>query len=114
MAEKIPKFMKQKWFPQPHDISGSCTFEVDDETLNSTIVPIAFYDEGLGAPSSLETHPENAAFAVVADQANCFVGSRINIINAQFEHLNLHHRMLLVLLYYLMLNHQTQNLLRLL
>ncbi len=85
MAEQIPKFMRQTWYPQPHNILGGCTFEVDNLTLDSTIVPIAFYDEGLGAPSANETHPENAAFAVIANQANCFVGSRINIITAQFE-----------------------------
>ncbi len=83
--EKIPKLMRQTWFPQPHSISGGCSFEVDDATLDSTIVPIAFYDEGLGAPSSLESNPENAAFAIVGDQANCFVGSRINMITAEFR-----------------------------
>ncbi len=85
MAERIPKLMKQTWYPQPHSINGSCSFECDDAALDSTIVPIAFYDEGLGAPSTKETHPENAAFAVVADEANCFVGSRINMITAEFR-----------------------------
>ncbi len=85
MAEQIPKFMKSKWYPQPHSIKGGCSFECDDGTLDTTIVPICFYDEGLGAPSVFETHPENAQFAVIADQANCFVGSRINIINAEIR-----------------------------
>ncbi len=83
MAERVPILMKKKWFPQPHFISGSFSFEFDDATLDSTILPVAFYDEGLGAPSSIETHPENAAFAIVNDQANCFVDSSINIINAE-------------------------------
>ncbi len=82
--EKSPRFMKQKWWPQPHDIDGSCTFEVDNGSIDTTIVPLAFYDEGLGAPSAIETNPENAAFAIINDQANCFVGSRINMINAKF------------------------------
>ncbi len=77
--------MKSTWFPQPHVIRGGCSFELDDETINSTIVPIAFYDEGLGAPTSKETNPRNASFAVLADEANCFVGSRINMINAEFR-----------------------------
>ncbi len=85
MAERVPKKMMQIWYPQPHSIAGGCTFECDDATIDSTIVPIAFYDEGLGAPSALETNPENAAFAIVGDQANCFVGSRINLINAEFR-----------------------------
>ncbi len=77
--------MRTEWFPQPHDISGTCSFEFDNGALDTTIVPIAFYDEGLGAPGALETHPENAAFAVIADQANCFVNSRINSIFAEFQ-----------------------------
>lgn len=77
--------MKQKWFPQPHRIQGSVSFEFDDNTIDSTIVPIAFYDEGLGAPSSKETNPENAAFAIIANEPNCFVGSRINQIFAEFR-----------------------------
>ncbi len=83
----MPKhmFMKQKWWPQPHDIKGSVSFEFDDATIDDTIVPIAFYDEGLGAPSSKETNPENAAFAVIANEPNCFVGSRINQIFAEFR-----------------------------
>ncbi len=83
--ERSPQFKKQKWWPQPHDIDGSCSFEVDNGSIDTTIVPIAFYDEGLGAPSAIETNPENAAFAIVADQANCFVGSRINMIMAEFR-----------------------------
>ncbi len=74
------KLMRTEWFPQPHSINGSCSFEFDDTGLDSTILPIAFYDEGMGTPSALETHPENAAFAVGVNVPNCFVGSRINNI----------------------------------
>ncbi len=72
------KLMKTEWFPQPHVINGSMSFEFDDATLDQTIIPVAFYDEGLGAPSANETHPENAGFAIVTDQANCFVNSTVN------------------------------------
>ncbi len=85
MAERIPKKMMSQWYPQPHSLAGSFSFEVDDGTLDSTILPIAFYDEGLGTPSALETHPENSAFAIVADRANCFVDSRINLITAELR-----------------------------
>ncbi len=85
MTEKVPKMMMQHWYPQPHLINGSFSFELDNATLDSTIVPIAFYDEGLGAPSSKETHPEHTSFAVVQDEANCFVDSRINMILAEFR-----------------------------
>ncbi len=85
MAERVPQLRKQTWFPQPHDVSGGCTFEFDDATLDSTIVPIAFYDEGMGAPSAQETNPENAAFAVPTDKVNCFVGSTINQVSVEFR-----------------------------
>ncbi len=85
MPERAPKLMRQTWWPQPHTISGGVTFELDNAAIDSTIIPIAFYDEGLGAPSAIETNPENAAFVLVADQANCFVGSRINMINAELR-----------------------------
>ncbi len=83
----MPKhmLMKQKWWPQPHVIDGGISFEFDDATIDSTIIPIAFYDEALGAPSTKETNPENAAFAIVQDEPNCFVGSRINSIFCEFR-----------------------------
>ncbi len=77
--------MKQKWWPQPHRLTAGVTFELDSATLDSTIIPIAFYDEGLGAPSLIETNPEHANFAIVGDQANCFVGSRVNTYYAEFR-----------------------------
>ncbi len=85
MAERVPILRKKQWFPQPHRVSGSFAFEFDDSGLDATILPIAFYDEGLGAPSSIETHPENASFAIVNDQANCFVNSSINVVFAQLR-----------------------------
>ncbi len=79
------RLMKSTWYPQPHLIIGGASFECDDETLNSTIVPFAFYDEGKGDPTAQETNPRNAAFAVIADEANCFVDSSINNIFAEFR-----------------------------
>ncbi len=79
------KLMKTTWYPQPHDIRGGCSFELDNTTLDNTIVPFCFYDEGLGTPSARETNPRNAAFAVVNDEANCFVDSRVNNIFAEFR-----------------------------
>jgi len=83
--EKAPKLMRQTWWPQPHRIDGGVTFEMDNDGIDTTIVPFAFYDEGLGAPSAIETHPENAAFSIVNDQANCFVNSRINVMLAELR-----------------------------
>ncbi len=72
-------------YAQPHELRTTFTFELDDATLDSTIIPIAFYDEGMGTPTALETHPENAAFAVVTNQANCFINSRVNLVLAQLR-----------------------------
>ncbi len=85
MALRVKQFTKVEMYAQPHNIARSFAFELDDETLNSTIVPIAFYDEGLGTPTALETHPENAAFALVANQANCFINSRVNLVIAKLR-----------------------------
>ncbi len=85
MGEQVPQFRKQRWYPQPHRITAGVTFEMDNGALDSTIIPIAFYDEGLGAPSAIETNPRHASFAIVGDQANCFVGSNINVIVSEFR-----------------------------
>ncbi len=76
---------KQRWYPQPHRITAGITFELDDGAIDSTTIPIAFYDEGLGAPSARETNPRHASFAIVNDECNCFVGSNINLIAAEFR-----------------------------
>ncbi len=85
MALRIKQFTKVEMYAQPHNISRSFAFELDDATLDSTIVPFAFYDEGMGTPTALETHPENAAFALVANEANCFINSRINVVIARLR-----------------------------
>ncbi len=79
MTLRVRQMSKTEHYAQPHNIRRGFGFELDDGTLDATIIPIAFYDEGLGNPQSLETHPENAAFAVIAHQANCFINSRINL-----------------------------------
>ncbi len=85
MALRVKQMSKTEHYAQPHDIRIAALFELDDATLDSTIVPIAFYDEGMGNPQSLETHPENAAFVVVGNQANCFINSRINLVLARLR-----------------------------
>ncbi len=79
------KLMKSTWYPQPHRSNISFSFECDDETINSTIVPLIHYDEALGDPTALETNPRNAAFGAPAQQSNCFVDSRINNIFAELK-----------------------------
>ncbi len=85
MALRVKQFTKVEMYAQPHELRYGFAFELDDATLDSTICPIAFYDEGMGAPTALETHPENAAFAVITNQANCFINSRINLVLANIR-----------------------------
>ncbi len=85
MALRVKQFTKVEMYAQPHELRYKFAFELDDATLDSTICPIAFYDEGMGTPTALETHPENSAFAVVTNQANCFINSRVNLVLARLR-----------------------------
>ncbi len=78
------KLMRTEWYPQPHEMKHGWFYELDNALIDSTMYPIIMYDEGLGTPSDQETHPENAAFAVV-NRPNCFVNSRINDIKGQLK-----------------------------
>ncbi len=76
---------KSTWWPRPHDMRFGWFHGLETAANNAfTIMPLSFYDEGLGAPSTYESHPENAAF-VEAAEANCFVDSRIDSITAIFR-----------------------------
>ncbi len=86
VRQSMKLLRKTTWYPQPHEIRGGVTFEADDAALDATCVPIAFHDEGLGTPSARETHPENAAFTVPTDEANCFPDSRVNNVFAEFRY----------------------------
>ncbi len=85
MALRVKEFRKVEMYGQPHEIRKEVSFELDDATLDTTIMPIAFYDEGLGTPTAQETHPENAAFVVPAGRANCFINSRINLVEVSIR-----------------------------
>ncbi len=54
MTLRVKQFTKVEMYAQPHDIRWEVAFELDDATLDSTIIPIAFYDEGMGTPTALE------------------------------------------------------------
>lgn len=49
---------------------------------DSTILPLAMYDEGLGAPSGKTTNPDHASFSI-DQRPNCYVESRINKIKCK-------------------------------
>lgn len=72
---------KLKVYPRPHLQSIMYTHGL--ETGNSTetsMVPIHYYDEGLGAPSSYKANPQNSGFAKEIGGA-CYPDSRINFQN---------------------------------
>jgi len=54
--------MKEKWYSRPHDQFTAFNIGLED-AQNSTIVPIAFYDEGLGSPGSYNANPKHASFS---------------------------------------------------
>lgn len=77
--------MKQEWFPRPHDGGNKFAFGLETGVANqSTIYPIAFHDEGLGAPSSYKANPENSGFAETSSP-NCYPDSRINSMAINFD-----------------------------
>ncbi len=76
--------MRTTWYPSPHNMEIAVGFNIESAVKHDTNFPVCFYDEGLGTPSALETHPENAAFAEQAN-GNCFPDSRINNIFTSVE-----------------------------
>ncbi len=78
------KLMKTEWRPRPHDDKMSWAFELDDGAIDTTMIPIIRSDEGLGAPDTYNSHPENGAFAT-ADEPNCFVKSRVDNVYASLQ-----------------------------
>ncbi len=75
---------KIEMWPRPHNATGSFSFELDNGSIDTTIVPIIHYDEGQGAPDSYNSHPQNASHTI-SGASNCFVNSRINRVFAEFR-----------------------------
>ncbi len=73
------RFEKQKWYPRSHDsiIAFKLSAQVTDK--DTTMCPIAYYDEGLGAPASFNANPEHASFGTTND-LGCFPESRVDKI----------------------------------
>ncbi len=93
------RLMPTKWFPEPHAMDSRWSFAMESATNNyATIFPLCSYDEGLGAPSALETNPENAAFATVfrpnvypdSTVQNIFTEVKINMTKGALETDKLH------------------------
>jgi hypothetical protein len=74
----VKRLAKTTQYPQPHNDTFSWAHGLETATNDrATILPIIMYDEGLGAPSGRQTHPEHSSFSEVS-YPNCFVDSRIN------------------------------------
>jgi hypothetical protein len=73
------KKVKVDIFSRPHDFRLSYFHDVSTGNKDTTIVPVAHYDEGLGAPSTYNAHREHASFAEY-DGSNCFPDSRLDPI----------------------------------
>ncbi len=78
------KLMKTEWWPLPHNLRHAWTYELDNNVIDSTIYPFLIQDEGLGAPSGKNTHPEHGSFAE-SSSPNCFVKSRIDNVLATIK-----------------------------
>ncbi len=79
----VSRLMRQEWFPQPHNVQHAYGHGLETGVVNqATIYPLLMYDEGVGTPSAIETHPENAAFAESAEP-NCAVGSKVDFLIAE-------------------------------
>jgi hypothetical protein len=73
------------WYPRPHESKYAIAISADNTaSARNTIIPLAFYDEGQGAPANYSAHPENASFTSV-DKPNCYPDSRIDSVNAMLE-----------------------------
>lgn len=78
------RLIKQRIFPRPHDMRHAWMHGLETGVNNATtIYPIHFYDEGLGAPSGYNSNPQHASFAE-ASEANCYVDSDIQQVVAEF------------------------------
>jgi hypothetical protein len=75
-----PRYEKVPTYGRPHDIYYSWLANIYS-SKNTTIIPITHSDEGLGAASSYNAHPEHASFAEVG-HSNTFVGSRVPKLNS--------------------------------
>ncbi len=85
MVVGTPRFSKIKEYPRPHNFSHSWNHGMETGVNNFyTIYPIMHYDEGLGSPSTYESHPENAAF-VEAGESNCFVDSKVRNVIVEIQ-----------------------------
>lgn len=84
MAKNPPRgYFSQEW-PRPHNIGGNFSLNLEDETKNSTIIPIFLGDQAYVDPQNVDTNPKNANFGV-GIQTNMYPDSIIPKINFSFS-----------------------------
>ncbi len=80
---KIRKLMRTEWYPRPHHMEHKYMHGLETGVVNNvTNYPVIMYDEGLGAASAYNAHPEHSSFSETGGP-NCFPQSRVNNIFCQ-------------------------------
>ncbi len=73
-SNRLPRGYFGVEYPRPHLDEYEFDLNAEDETKNTTILPIIISDEGLSAPSALKVNPKNSGFAI-ATGPNCIPDS---------------------------------------
>ncbi len=84
MPQKF-RMEKVKEYPRPHNANHSWFHGIESVVVDRAVnYPIMFQDEGKGAPSGYNSHPEHASF-VATDEPNVYPDSRVDIILAELR-----------------------------
>jgi hypothetical protein len=80
------RYSRNKEYPNVHNMMHKFLLTADGGTSGrlATIIPCIMQDEGLGAPSSKNTHPENASFSVDTSP-NCYPDSKVNFARCDID-----------------------------
>ncbi len=82
--ESPPRGYMGQEFPLQHDIEFAFQLSAEDETKNSTILPILISDQGKTSADTTIVNPRHSAYAVV-DAVNCFPESIIPRIQLSYR-----------------------------
>ncbi len=84
MRKFPPRGYRNDEYPLPHNSSFAFSLNAENETLNSTILPIFRQSEACINAESIEVNPNNTAFAEEPG-ATCFRGSIIPKVNISYR-----------------------------
>jgi len=71
-------------FPLQHDYEFAFTLHAEDETKNSTIVPIIIHDEAAGSLGGIQVNPKHPSFEISAE-VSCYPESIIPKISLSYR-----------------------------